>query len=473
MSGRPAPRPKRAGEEFARTHNSGGDGPSSSKKPRFDVRNPSALAPDAPEKDAILDADEIGKRGQQAKRNAVNIDGYDSDSSNEGFDARADAKVKDAKRGGQKVEKGETEAQDDMFADLEDDFADGDEDEDNMARAKKRKKDVRFLEAEEIEGQVAGSKSGGHVRADFTLNGHAASRGKGVVRDKEVESSSESDVDDEERADVAGQVDEEVGAGGKKEHAPKLDAFNMKSEQEEGRFDAHGNFVRKAADPDAVHDSWLEGVSKKDMKKAKEAEDKRDEERRQKAIEDDALLTSDILRRLIPCLDRSETIIEALARLNKGRPKQKAKWQSRNKSKRRQDEDMDVDAQKATEDSAETRRREAVEAITEAADLLLTRGQTEVYEAERESLMRQYRRETGEDWVDPPKPDMDEEHTNNDSELKQWEYRWSDARDGGEAHGPYDGAMMVSWNDAGYFGDGVEFRRVDHSADWSRSVDFV
>ena len=172
-------------------------------------------------------------------------------------------------------------------------------------------------------------------------------------------------------------------------------------------------------------------------------------------------------------MDRSETIIEALARLNKGRPKQKAKWQSRNKSKRRQDEDMDVDAQKATEDSAETRRREAVEAITEAADLLLTRGQTEVYEAERESLMRQYRRETGEDWVDPPKPDMDEEHTNNDSELKQWEYRWSDARDGGEAHGPYDGAMMVSWNDAGYFGDGVEFRRVDHSADWSRSVDFV
>ena len=65
----------------------------------------------------------------------------------------------------------------------------------------------------------------------------------------------------------------ELGAGGKKSHAPKLDAFNMKNEQEEGRFDAQGNFVRKAADPDAVHDSWLEGVSKKDMKKAKEAAD--------------------------------------------------------------------------------------------------------------------------------------------------------------------------------------------------------
>lgn len=474
MSGRrPAPRPKRAGEEFARTHRLEGDGPSSSKKPRFDVRNPSALAPDAPEEDAILDADEIGKRGQQTKRSAVNIDGYESDSSNEGFDARADAKAEEVKRGGRKEGKSEKEDENDMFADLEEEFADGDEDEEVRAEGKKRKKDVRFLEAEEIEGQVAGSKSGGHVSADFKLNGHAAERSKAKFRDKEVESSSESDVDEEERADVAGQVDEEVGAGGKKEHAPKLDAFNMKAEQEEGRFDAQGNFVRKAADPDAVHDLWLEGVSKKDMKKAKEAEDKRDEERRQKIIADDAVLTSDILRTLIPYLERGETVLEALARSGKGKPKQKAKWQNKNKNKRKHEDEMDVDAPKAAEDPAETRRREAVETITEAADHLLTRGQTEIYEAERESLMRQYRRETGEDWVDSPKTDFDEGGTPENGYAKQWEYRWSDARDGGEAHGPYDGMMMVSWSDAGYFGDGVEFRRVDDPGDWSGSVDFV
>lgn len=474
MSGRrPAPRPKRAGEEFARTHHLDGDGPSSLKKPRFDVRNPSALAPDALEEDAILDADEIGKRGQQAKRNAVNIDGYESDSSNEGFDARADAKAEGAKRGGPKEGRSEMEDENDMFADLEEEFADGDQDEELKAEGKKRKKDVRFLEADEIEGQVAGSKSGGHVSADFALNGGASGRGKGKARDKDVESSSESDVDEEERADVAGQVDEEVGAGGKKEHAPKLDAFNMKAEQEEGRFDAQGNFVRKAADPDAVHDSWLEGVSKKDMKKAKEAADKRDEERRQKIIADDAVLTSEILRTLIPYLERGETVLEALARLGKSKSKQKPKWQNRNKNKRKHEDEMDVDAQKAAEDPAETRRREAVEAITEAADHLLTRGQTEIYEAERESLMRQYRRETGEDWVDPPTPDVEEEGTHSNGKLRQWEYRWSDARDGGEAHGPYDGSMMVSWNDAGYFGDGVEFRRVGDPGEWSRSVDFV
>lgn len=397
---RPAPRPSRGGEEFARTHYLEEEGPSL-KKPRFDVRNPSALAPDAPEEDAILEADEIGKRGQQTKRNAVNIDGYESDSSNEGFDARADAKAKEVKRKGGvggSGDGGKQEEENDMFADLDEGLQDGDEDEEVAGEGKKRRKEVHFLGEDEIEGQVGSSKSGGHVSADLLLNGDGVPRRKG--KSKEVDSSSESDVGEEERADV-GEVDEEIGAGGKKEHAPKLDAFNMKNEQEEGRFDAQGNFVRKAADPDAVHDSWLEGVSKKDMKKAKEAADKRDEETRQKRKEDDAILTSDVLKTLIPYLERGETVLEALARLGRGKEKKKPKWQ--NKNKRKADDAMDVDHERPPEDAAETRRREAVEAITGAADQLFTRGQTEIYDAEREVLMRQYSRETGEDWVDTPK----------------------------------------------------------------------
>ncbi len=164
MSGRrPAPRPKRAGEEFARTHHLD-DGPTA-KKPRFDVRNPSALAPDAPEEDAILEADEIGKRGQQTKRNAVNIDGYESDSSNEGFDARADARAKEAEKQGKKDAKSKDEEDNDMFADLAEDLKDGDEDEELAGEGKKQRKNVRFLETDEIEGQVAGSKGGGGMLA--------------------------------------------------------------------------------------------------------------------------------------------------------------------------------------------------------------------------------------------------------------------------------------------------------------------
>ena len=94
-----AARPKRAGEQFARTHHgetSDGGDPSSSKKPKFDIRNPSALAPDAPEEDAVLEADVIGS-GAGMKRGAVNIDGYDSDSDNEGFDARAEERARTKK----------------------------------------------------------------------------------------------------------------------------------------------------------------------------------------------------------------------------------------------------------------------------------------------------------------------------------------------------------------------------------------
>jgi CD2 antigen cytoplasmic tail-binding protein 2 len=463
---RPLPRPKRAGEEFARSHLHDPDGPSSSKKPRFDVRNPSALAPDAPEEDAILDADVIGKGGQQAKRNAVNIDGYDSDSENEGFDARAELKAKAASKGGQNAD----EEEGDMFADLEDDLADGDEDEDLLGEGKKKKKDVRFLDEDEIEGQVANSKSGGHVSVDFSWNGGANGKGKGRQVDKEAESSSESEVDEEQRAEVGDEVDKEIGAGGKKSHAPKLDAFNMRNEQEEGRFDDQGNYVRKAADPDAVHDSWLDGVSKKDIKKAKEAAEKRDEERRQRDIANDALLTSDILKTLIPFMEKGETVLETLARFGKSKDK-KRKWQ--NAQRRRKQSNMDVDKENNENDAAEQKRKDAVEAITGAADQLLTRGQMEIYEAERELLVRQYRRETGEEWVDSPEErDINADGTGV-ARAKQWEYRWADARDGGETHGPYDGAMMVSWSDAGYFGEGVEFRRAEHDGEWSRAVDFV
>ncbi|KAG8526191.1 uncharacterized protein KY384_000184 [Bacidia gigantensis] len=447
------------------------DNPSASKKPRFDVRNPSALAPDAVEEDAMLEADEIGKRGQQVKRNAVNIDGYESDSSNEGFDARADAKAKELKAQGKSNGRGsKQEVENDMFAGIEEaepgEGVDGDDDEELAAEGKRRKKEVKFLDEKEIEGQVLNSKSGGHVSADFSVNGNGIANGggKGKGREQEEESSSdESEVDEEDRA-ALGEADEEIGAGGKKEHAPKVDAFNMRNENEEGRFDASGNFVRKAADPDAVHDSWLVGVSKKDMKRAKEASDQRNEQLRAKQMEDDKMLTGDVLKSLISNLQIGETVLEALARLGTGK-KEKPKWQ---RNRRKNGDEMDVDKEKPPEDPKETRRKEAVEAITEAADLLLTRGKTEIYDTERELLTRQYTRETGEQWVDSRQDDDDD--TNEIDESRHWQYRWSDGRDRVEAHGPYDSKMMKAWIDAGYFGDGVEYREVGTS-DWLKVLD--
>ncbi|KKK17504.1 hypothetical protein P175DRAFT_0500027 [Aspergillus ochraceoroseus IBT 24754] len=449
------PRPKRVGEDFTRTHHAEEDyenGPS--KKPRFDIRNPSTLAPDALDDDAILDADEIGRRGQQVRRKAVNIDGYESDSDNEGFDGRASAKAKQ--------NQATQEADDDMFAELEADFGAGEVDGDEAIH--KNKKAVRFLRDDEIEGQVASSKSGRTLRADLSQGADAVEVDE---EDEEDEEDSGSDVADEDRARLETGMDEELGAGAKKKHAPLLDAFNMRTEQEEGRFDDQGNYVRKAVDPDAVYDSWLEGVSKKDIRRAKEAADKREAVRKEQDRLNDSVLTADALKTLITHLQRGETALDALGRIGKGDSK-KPKWQAkRNKNRPKGNSE---DTEMAEDDPKEAARKEAIDALTGAADILMARGQPEIYDTEREILTRQYRRETGEDWVDPP------QHTDPvtaDNGPTMWEYRWSDARDGGAVHGPYDKLTMESWNNAGYFGEGVEFRRVSDTGEWSAQVTFV
>ncbi|KAF9983623.1 hypothetical protein BGZ65_001597, partial [Modicella reniformis] len=56
---------------------------------------------------------------------------------------------------------------------------------------------------------------------------------------------------------------------------PKIEGFNMKEELEDGGvIDETGNFIRKL-DPDRFHDSWLEGVSRKDIQAAHEAHERK------------------------------------------------------------------------------------------------------------------------------------------------------------------------------------------------------
>ncbi|KAI5918959.1 hypothetical protein F4810DRAFT_689544 [Camillea tinctor] len=435
-----AARPKRAGENYARQHhNSEPD----SKKVKFDVRNPSALAPDVDDddegEDAYLQADAEVIRGSAAtKRGAVNIDGYDSDSDREELGTLHASKSKGKK---------EDEDMDDMFA-ADDDDGDAKDDTVDDTTGKKSK-EVRFLDSANIEGQDSRSKSGGHIHLGDESSGD----------------------EDEETIQLAIQeedVDEEVGAGGLKKHAPKVEAFNLKAEHEEGRFDEAGNFVRKAVDPDAIHDRWLEGVSKKDMKKAAEAHEKREAEQRQKRKEEDSVLTSDLLKALILRLDRGETALEALARLGRGQTKAKKVPKWKQKKQQQKQETMEVDAEKAPEDPEQVRIKEAIDAITDAADKLLGRDRPDVYDRERELLIREYTRESDEPWVEPEQKPGPED----DAPTKMWEYRWTDGRDGADKQGPFDGPTMKAWQDAGYFGEGVEFRGVGEE-DWSRAASFV
>lgn len=430
-----AARPKRSGEHFTRTHHLATDEPSA-KKPRFDPRNPSTLAPDNDdEEDPTLEADVIGKGGAGVKRNAVNIDGYDSDSSTENFDTRAEARTKkDA------PPKDEDDDDDDMFAEDQNNDEQGEE----TRRGDKKKKQLRFLDSHEIEGQEESSKAGGHVAVDF--------RPGNDMETEEVESSSE-EGDDEERDRLEPGMDEEIGAGGKKRRAPKLDAFNMKAEQEDGRFDEAGNFVRKAFDPEAAQDSWLEGVSKKDIRKAKEAHEKLEAERRERERQEDSIVTSDVLSSLIRYLDVGESPMEALIRHGKAAPKKKTS----NWSKKKKSQEMDVEMDPAQE-AAAAKAKEAIDTITECASRLTDRGVEDIYEQPREMIMRAYKRETGEDWKNP------------DPTEAAWEFHWLNAPEDA-INGPYETATMRAWEESGQFAAGAEFRRVGES-EWSRLLDF-
>ncbi|KAI1160068.1 hypothetical protein F5B18DRAFT_543870 [Nemania serpens] len=484
-----AARPKRASENYARQHHSHNAEPDS-KKVKFDVRNPSALAPDAvaeddedgedgdAARDVFLEADADVIRGSAAtKRGAVNIDGYDSDSDREELGTlHAAAKAKANSK--TKANDDGDEDMDDMFAADADD-ADKKGDDGVDAKTGKKSKEVRFMSTVDIQGQEEASRSGGRIRID------------------EREESSD---DDEEAVALAIQeeaVDEEVGAGGRKRHAPKIEAFNLKQEDEEGRFDEAGNFVRKAVDPDAVHDRWLEGLSKKDMRRAAEAHERREAEQRQRRREEDSALTSDLLRSLIAYLERGETALEALARLGRAQNKTKAKkvpkWKQKNKKQQQQVEkaadSMDVDEdntnkgkgkgkgkekEKEPEDPEQLRVKEAIDAITDAADKLLGRDRPDIYDRERERLIREFVRETDEEWVEPVPRERERAAEPDDGETaaKMWEYRWTDGRDGADRQGPFDGTMMKAWQDAGYFGEGVEFRELGEET-WSRAADFV
>ncbi|KKA27684.1 hypothetical protein TD95_002756 [Thielaviopsis punctulata] len=485
-----AAKPTAKSDAYARSHHA--DSGDSTKGVRFDVRNPSALAPEAAdEEDAFLDADVI-RGSSSTKRGAVNIDGYDSDSDNETFNAKAQRRKTsdvdinekfDNYTAGPETKKRKTKNNDDdddddfdMFGGGGDNEADADADEAGRENGDfhadgKKKKDVRFVDAADlVQGQEEKSRSGGHIRLD--------------------DESSDDDDDDKALAAAEEDLDPEVGAGGLKRNAPKIEAFNLKQEQEEGRFDEAGNYVRQAVEAGAEHDKWLEGLSKKEMKKAAEAHEKREAEAARLRRAEDELLTENLLATLIRLLERGETALEALARLGKAtaRTKNKAKakklpaWKLKKLREKNGGMDVDAsagaDAEHVDDDAATAQAKRDINAITEAADRLLSRDYADIYDQERELLMREFRAETGREWMDAPAAVAQEDKHSGDGVSaakadRMWEFRWTDGRDNGARQGPFDGRTMKAWQDAGYFSEGVEFRLQNDEGGWTLVGDFA
>ena len=453
-----AARPNREGENFVRTHHldreeEEGD----SKRIKFDARNPSKLAADAREDDAMLDADVI--RSSNTKRGAVNLDGYDSDS--DADDSRDNIKRDENVNLFDKMDNYDKSlkqgrGQDDDDEDDDDMFAPNEDSGDKKAKSTSNKKDksVRFMDESELGEQ------------------HSTSHKRSIRLDDQSESSE--DEEDAQLRMIEEDVDEEVGLGGLKRNAPKIEAFNLKGEMEEGRFDEAGNYIRKAGDPDAVHDNWLEGVSKKEMKKAAEAHEKREAEERERRMAEDQILVSDLLGTLISRLEKTETPMEAMGRITKLRPKPPKRIpQWKLKKMKATAPDPEAEKKKAEDDLKDEKFKVLVEDITGAATKLQDRNFDGIWDLPRETLAREYRRETGKDWVDAAQEAI---ISSQPIEDKMWEYRWTDGRDRTNTIlDPFNTAHMRVLQAAGQFDYSVaDFREVGGSdCEWTKVFIFL
>ncbi|CAO3569619.1 unnamed protein product [Mortierella alpina] len=261
---------------------------------------------------------------------------------------------------------------------------------------------------------------------------------------------------------------------------PKVEAFNMKEELEDGgEIDESGNFIRKV-DPDRFHDSWLEGLSRKEIQAARQAHDRKVkqaqiEEREAAAT---AMTETDIYLELVNILQPSETVIEALQRIGGGK-KSGAKGARSNKKKSWQkNKQMDEDGQEAhkpAESEEDTARRLAIEKLTDLCDRMLALGHFDIYEESYEQVVRALRRADliADDWeigTTVLKPGERAEALLEDDPLLttavRWEYKWANPPEGqsaDEVFGPFSGAEMKSWNEQGFFAQGILVRMVGDS----------
>lgn len=196
--------------------------------------------------------------------------------------------------------------------------------------------------------------------------------------------------------------EDDVENGQKKEG--KISAFNMQQEMEEGSLDDKGNYIRNKVDPQAFHDKWMEGISRKDMNKAKEALEKREREEALKEAERQSNIPqtqTDIYRALVEYLKPGQTVQEALASLANSLPKKVPAWKQKMLDKKNKNKKATAAPVATLTEEEENARRQKVESIAGLADQMMALGHFNVYEDTFEIMVRHLRREgiVPQDWL--------------------------------------------------------------------------
>lgn len=266
--------------------------------------------------------------------------------------------------------------------DMNDDFdifaEDNTADKQPMPSSSSNKKGKRKLQMNEIEGQELSSHD----------------------RDWDEDDEEEEEEDEDEAMD--GTTTKKT----KKKREPKLMAFNMKQEMEEGSFDQEGNYHRNKADPEAYHDRWMEGISRKQMAKAKEAQAQRE---RSEALKEAARQAevpqtkTDVYRELVELLHPGENVREALGKLGNASTKKIPAWKQKllEKKNRNKKQPTPAAAPPALSEQEEAERQSKVEKITGLADQMMALGYFGVYDDTFELMVRHLRQSGAvpSDWM--------------------------------------------------------------------------
>lgn len=284
----------------------------------------------------------------------------------------------------------------------------------------------------------------------------------------------------------------------------------MADELSEGRFAADGSYVRNAGDPLAAHDSWLDGLSKKAIKAARDSKERMEQDARRREEEDSrkgqdqlAQERDDCLIGLLKMVREGETVARALARL--GAKKKAAPQKAKRVIPRpKADDEMEVDdgeAERAPVAVAAASAEEdplaaKINLLTHLASTLLSaHGELEIYDQTHEDIVKTLKMEGAvrRDWVPPVDPDIEVERqaaqaakqaayeaqptaANHSRPLiarksgaapppppteaqaaMRYKYKWVSPPKGQPAdteYGPYTRTELDGWIVGGYFGPG-------------------
>ncbi|KAJ3218732.1 hypothetical protein HDU67_004252 [Dinochytrium kinnereticum] len=251
-----------------------------------------------------------------------------------------------------------------------------------------------------------------------------------ISRQKIYEEGAERDEDEDE--------DEEGGV--------KMESFNMDQELEEGGFDADFNYIRKK-DEHQMHDNWLQGVTKEDMKKARMAHSRLEARAKAKEAMDASNQESEttLWLRLLGFLKQKESVAGAMKRLGANTAKQPA-WKKKKAEKA---------ATTFTDDDTAKENAKELEQMISVTDKLIELGHYEVIDQRYESIVRRLRQADilSDDWSPgDPLPTIARSGSKATSEPKSqslWEYKWG--KDSAELFGPYGSDMMEEWRKNGFF----------------------